>query len=340
MTPVILCGGEGTRLWPRSRKACPKPFLQLVGESSLFEQACKRCSDARQFDGLLVVTSNDHAELAAAKAPPGSIMIVEPSGKGTAPAIALAAHRLPGEAIMLVCPSDHHIADSAAFRAAALAAAKLAGEGNLVAFGIHPESPETGYGYIRRGEPIEGGYRIAQFVEKPDLERAQSFLAQGGYSWNGGLFAFRADRFLEELAAQRPAMAELVASAVEGGQEEGPRFHPDAASFAAIRGDSIDYAVMEGTTRAAMVPVDMGWSDIGNWQALRDVLPAGDADGNVVRGPAELHECRRVLVDSDGPRVSVLGLEDVIVVVDGDEVLVTSAAHAQAVGKLRGASGQ
>jgi mannose-1-phosphate guanylyltransferase/mannose-1-phosphate guanylyltransferase/mannose-6-phosphate isomerase len=341
--PVILCGGSGTRLWPVSRKACPKPFLPLVGEETLFEQALRRVAGDDRFGAPIVVAGADHAELITAQLgdAEGAMLVIEPAAKNTAPAIALAAALLPAEAVMLVCPSDHHIADTAAFRDAALAAAALAREDWLVSFGIAPTHPETGYGYLQRGEPLAGGYAIRRFVEKPDLARAQEYLASGEYSWNGGIFALRAGRYLEELAAHRPDMARLVAEAVVQGHHEGARFHPADAPFAAITGDSIDYAVMENTARAAMVPVDMGWSDIGNWAALADALAdAADDTGNVVRGTADLSGCRNVLAFSDGPRISAVGLENMCIVVAGGEVLVTTSEGAQAVGKLPGASSQ
>ena len=339
--PVVLCGGSGTRLWPRSRKQAPKPFLPLVAEDTLFEATLARCADAERFADPVVVTGvghRGHVEAQAAQHP-GTRVIVEPMARNTAQAIALAAHRLPADAIMLVCPSDHHIADVAAFREAAAAAARLAADDWLVAFGIEPTAPETGYGYIRRGAPLEEGFQVERFVEKPDLVTAERFLADCNYSWNGGIFVFKAGTFLDELARHRPAMAEAVRTAVERGREDGAAFHPDAGAFAAIEGESVDYAVMENTTRAAVVPVAMGWSDIGNWQALRDARP-GDVHGNRTRGNVELVDCRNVLAETDGPRISVIGLEDIAVVVDGDEVLVTTMAGAQKVGKLSGAVNQ
>ncbi|RXZ64211.1 mannose-1-phosphate guanylyltransferase [Pelagerythrobacter rhizovicinus] len=336
--PVILCGGSGTRLWPRSRADRPKPFLRLLGEQSLFEATLARCRDAARFAPPMVVTGARHVGLVEAQGHPGMRIVVEPDGRNTAPAIALAAALLPEDAVMLVCPSDHHIADVDAFRAAVDQAGALAGRGRLVAFGIAPDRAETGYGYIQRGAAIDGGYDVARFVEKPSEALARDFVASGEFSWNGGIFAFRAGTLLEELARHRPAMAQAVREAVAGGSDNGPRFHPSASFFAGIEGESIDYAVMENTDRAALVPVDMGWSDIGNWTALREARE-GDEGGNVVRGAAELVDCRNVMVDSDGPRVSCIGLEDVIVVVDGDEVLVMRAEDAQKVGKLGGASG-
>ena len=340
--PVILCGGSGTRLWPRSRAVLPKPFLPLIGEGTLFEQTVARCAPEAGFASPIVVTGSAHLahvehQLAGQV---DARIIVEPLARNTAAAIALAALRLPGDAVMLVCPSDHHIADSAAFQAAAGAAAELAGAGWLVAFGIEATGPETGYGYLQRGALIgSGGFKVARFVEKPDRARAQQFLAEGGFAWNGGIFAFRAGTFLDELAAHRPAIAAQVRMAVAAGHADGARFYPDAAAFAAIDSESVDYAVMESTAHAAMVPVQMGWSDIGSWDALH-IARGGDQQGNSVSGPAELVGCRNVLVDTDGPRVSVIGLEDVVVVVNGDEVLVTTRAGAQKVGKLGGAVNQ
>lgn len=339
--PVILCGGSGTRLWPRSRKAMPKPFLPLVGDRTLFQATLDRCADPAQFAPPTVVTGAAHLDhvLAQGSGSAGLQVIVEPMAQNTAAAIALAACRLPEDAVMLVCPSDHHIADAAAFCAAARAAGALAKEGWMVSFGITPTAPETGFGYIKRGADLPGGFRVDRFVEKPDLETAISFLADGGFSWNGGIFAFGAGAFMAELEKTCPDIAAAVREAVKKGHGEGAAFHPDPAAFGAFKGDSVDYAVMEKTDRAAMVPVSMGWSDIGNWQALRDALP-GDEAGNRVSGAVDLVGCREVLVQSDGPRVSVIGLEGVAVIVDKGEVLVTSMAGAQLVGKLPGAASQ
>jgi mannose-1-phosphate guanylyltransferase/mannose-1-phosphate guanylyltransferase/mannose-6-phosphate isomerase len=342
IVPVILCGGSGTRLWPRSRASKPKPFLPLVGSRTLFEETLARCPADSGFAPPVVVTGAAHLPHVEAQLGDGAgaAIIVEPAAKNTAAAIALAALRLDPGAVMLVCPSDHHIADAAAFADAARKAAALAQDGWLVSFGIEAKSPETGFGYLKQGEPIgEAGFRTAQFVEKPELVRAKAFLAEGGYTWNGGIFAFQAGDFLAELEAHRPAILSAVREAVRGGSEDGHRFYPQADAFGAVQSESVDYAVMENTARAAMVPVAMGWSDIGNWQALHAARQS-DGDGNCVTGPAELVDCRNVLVDSDGPRVSVIGLEGVIVIVDGDEIMITSADGVQKVGKLGGAASQ
>ncbi len=333
--PIILSGGSGTRLWPRSRPDRPKPFLPLIGDRTLFQQALDRVTNTAVFGPAVIVAGEGHVPHIVEQASGQPIeLLVEPCARNTAPAIALAAHRLAQDDVMLVCTSDHFIADTAAFVDAVRAATALARDGYLVSLGITPDHPETGYGYIQRGTPLNGGYRVDRFVEKPDSETAAFFVNEGNYSWNGGIFAFTAGTFLDELAKFRPELARLVASAVQAGSGSGNIFRPAAKPFAQIDGESIDYAVMENTQKAAIVPVSMGWSDIGNWNSLFD------AREGCSRGAHELIECARVAVDTDGPRVSVIGLEDVIVVVDGDEVLVTSSKSAQKVGQLSAARGK
>ncbi len=339
IVPVILCGGSGTRLWPRSRAVKPKPFLPLIGDSTIFEATVARCAS---FDAPVVVTGKAHLEHVEAQlgSADGAAIIVEPSARNTAAAIALAALRLPGDAIMLVCPSDHHIGNPQAFAQSAQAAADLATQGWMVSFGIDAKSPDTGYGYLKRGEAIgDTGFRTAKFIEKPDAETAAALLAEGGYDWNGGIFAFKVEDFLRELTAHKPGIVEAVRQAVSQGREDGHCFHPDAAAFAGAESISVDYAVMENTQRAALVPADMDWSDIGGWPALLDARQT-DEHGNSVIGTADLVQCRNVLVESDGPRVSAIGLENVIIVVDGGEIMVTTVDGAQLVGKLPGAANQ
>ena len=345
IVPVILCGGSGTRLWPRSRATKPKPFLPLVGDMTLFEATQSRCAGNDDFASPVVVTGTAHlTHVEEQLGDAASQVIVEPQARNTAAAIALAALRLPAETVMLVCPSDHHIGDCAAFTVAALGAAALARKGWLVAFGIQATAPETGFGYILQGEPLgDAGFKVSRFVEKPDLETAKGFLAEGGYHWNGGIFAFTAGAFLAELEQHRPQIASAARAAVELGLRDGRRFHPDPEAFAKIDSESVDYAVMENTTRAAMVHADMAWSDIGNWQALHAALAqddAGNAHANAHGGRVELVDCTNVMVTSDGPHVSVIGASDLIIVIDGDEVLVTTADGAQKVGKLYGAVNQ
>lgn len=340
IVPVILCGGSGTRLWPKSRPDRPKPFIPLVGGQSLFSQTLSRFPAEEGFAAPLVVTgAHLRAPVEEALAGRHAELIVEPAQRNTAPAIALAAHRLAKDAVMLVCPSDHYIGDCGAFHAAARAAARLAGQGCLVAIGISPTHADTGYGYIRRGEPLDGGFAVERFVEKPDLVTAEAYIAEGTYVWNAGIFAFRAGDFLEELAQHRPEMAAAIAEAVAKGGEADGAFMPDGENFARVPSESFDYAVMENTSRAAVVPTAMSWSDIGSWSAVQ-AARAGDEQGNCAIGEADFVDCRNVMVESDGPRVSVVGLENVIVVVDGGEVLVTSAAGAQKVGSLAGAKSE
>jgi len=342
IVPVILCGGSGTRLWPRSRASKPKPFLPLIGESTLFAATLARCPVSAGFAPPLIVTGKAHLahveeQLGEAE---GASIIVESSARNTAAAIALAALRLPDDAVMLVCPSDHHIGNSEAFAEAACAAVELAREGWLVSFGIEATAPETGFGYLKRGEAIGlKGFRTAQFVEKPDLARAKAFLADGVYAWNGGIFALRVGDFLKELETHRPAILAAVRQSVDAGTLDGRRFHPEPEAFATVESESVDYAVMENTSKAAMVPADMAWSDIGNWQALYAALEHDDA-GNATKGEVELVDCRNVLIDTDGPRVSVIGLESVYVVIDGNDIMITGAASVQKVGKLSGAVNQ
>ncbi|MDG6077959.1 mannose-1-phosphate guanylyltransferase [Erythrobacter litoralis] len=336
--PVILCGGSGTRLWPRSRPALPKPFLRLLGERTLFQMALDRVEDGVLFAEPLIVAGSGHADHISDQANTHDL-IVEPAAKNTAAAIALAAHRLPPEALMLVCPSDHHVGDVEAFRAVVRKGAALAEQGYLVSLGIAPTRPETGYGYIKQGERFGEGFLVEQFVEKPDAVRAKAFLDDGGYVWNAGIFIFRAGDLLEELERFRPSLASAVARSVRIGREDRHVFYPDADSFGKVEGESIDFAVMEHTERAAVVSAEMGWSDIGDWDALMAAREDWDrrdwynARGDVVEG-------RNVTIDSDGPRVSVVGLDDVIVVVDGDEILVMRRGAAQHVRNLPGANGQ
>ena len=335
IVPVVLCGGSGTRLWPRSRAAKPKPFIPLLGDKTLYQSTLERCSDRKLFARPVIVVGDKHLQFAqqqASEIAPDAKFIVEPVGRNTAPAIALAAHALDADDIMLVCPSDHHIVDARAFEAAALAAAGLAAEDWLVSFGIQATAPETGYGYIRRGEAVGDGFRVERFVEKPDLQTALQFIADGGYAWNGGIFAFRAGRFREELARHRPDMAARTKQAFDRGQHADTTIRPDDALFAAVEGESVDYAIMENTDRAAMVDVSMGWSDIGNWDALfqKRISPSQE---NVIAGPGEIIGARGSMIDSDGPHVTLVGADDIVVVVNGDDVLVAARSAVQRVGE-------
>jgi len=336
ITPLILCGGSGTRLWPRSRAARPKPFLPLLGDRSLFEEALGRCQ-GEHFDRPVVVTGAAHVELvelALFRTGRHAEIIVEPRPRGTAAAVALAAVRLPDSAILLVCPSDHHIGRPDVFTKASREAATLAEQGWLVCLGIDPAAAETRFGYIQRGEALDSaGFRVRQFVEKPDKETAAKYLSSGDFAWNAGIFCFRGGDYLAELEKYRPEMTAAVRAAAELGQTKDSCFHPGEAIYSAIRAESLDYALMENTDRAAMVMADMGWSDIGDWQTLKRMREQ-DANGNSVRGSGNVIDCRNVFIETDGPRVHAIGLDDVIIVVDGDDVLISSAAGSTRIGEL------
>ena len=330
--PVILCGGSGARLWPLSRPDRPKPFIRLLGERTLFQQAIDRVSDREMFAEPIVVTGLDHVSYVRDQAE-ACRMIVEPCGRNTAPAIALAAALLDPDTIMLVCPSDHFIADEARFREATRKTVTLAADGWMTAVGIAPDRPETGYGYIEQGAALGEGNRVARFVEKPDLKNARKFLASGNFVWNAGIFALRAGAFLDELKRHRPAMADQIRQAVSAGHEEADAFFPEPRAFSAVDAESVDYAVMEETDRAAVVAADIGWSDIGNWDALaiaREGAGSKRASGQKHR----MLDCKGVAIESEALRVSAVGLDDVIIVADGEDILVVSRSHVQQVGEL------
>ncbi|MBX7496401.1 NTP transferase domain-containing protein [Qipengyuania sp. 6B39] len=337
IVPVVLCGGSGTRLWPRSRAERPKPFIPLLGERTLYQATLDRCANRTVFSAPIVVVGKKHLQFAKPQAhdiAADAQFIVEPIGRNTAPAIALAALAMDPQDVMLVCPSDHHIIDKAAFVDAAKLAAALASDDWLVSFGIEATAPETGYGYIRRGEALGSGFRVHSFVEKPNLETALTFLEDGNYAWNGGIFAFRAGHFIDELATYRPQLLAQTVKSFDAGIRKDTSFEPDESLFADVPGESVDYAVMENTDRAAMVDAQIGWSDIGNWDALYQKRKA-DTEGNVIVGGGEIIDASGTMIDTDGPHVTVIGVEDVIVIIDGDDVLVTARSAVQSVGQAR-----
>jgi mannose-1-phosphate guanylyltransferase/mannose-1-phosphate guanylyltransferase/mannose-6-phosphate isomerase len=333
--PVILSGGAGTRLWPLSSAAKPKQFLALAGERTMLQETALRAGDATLFEAPLVVGSAEHAPLLQAQlAEIGAsplALILEPSARNTAAAIALAAFAVDPGRLLLVMPSDHVVRDQSAFRTAVAAAAPLARQDWLVTFGIRATRAETGFGYIRRGEAIAAGaYRVDRFIEKPDAATAQRYFDEGCYDWNGGIFMFRAGRYLEALRRLAPAIFDAVSSAMDQARRAGADIRPDPDSFACSPSVSIDYAVMEKDDRVAVVPVEMGWSDIGSWDALHALLEH-DSHGNVASGPATLIDSENCLVHSAGKRVVTLGVSNLIVVVGDDAVLVLPLGQSQRV---------
>lgn len=329
--PVVLCGGSGTRLWPLSRADRPKPFLPLLGERTLFQQTLDRLNEGGLFAEPLIVAGEKHVPLVEQQAGDYSL-IVEPAARNTAPAIALAAARVEPDTILLVCPSDHHIADRQAFLEAVAKAQGLARDGKLVCFGIEPDRPETGYGYIEKGESLGEGHKVARFVEKPDEATAQAYLESGRFAWNSGMFVFRAGTFMDELARHRPEMAKAARQAVENGSEDGAQFYPESSAFTRIKGESVDYALMENTAHAAVVSADIGWSDIGDWNSLMNAREAAGLD--LLADGTRTIDADGVMTVGMDRRISVVGLDNVIVVVDGEDVLVLSRDAAQAVKNL------
>lgn len=336
IVPVILCGGTGSRLWPMSRRLLPKQFLPLAGERTLFQDTVLRTHGIDGCDAPIVVTNGEQRFLAADQlAEIGVVsraLLLEPAGRNTAPAVAAAALLLEREApgaILLVQPSDHVIGEDGVFRAAVAEAAAAAREGHLVTFGIPPSAPSTGYGYIEAGEPLRGRVlRVRRFVEKPTLEKARSFLAQGGFYWNSGMFVFQARRYLEELGRFRPEIVSAVRTALEKATPDLAFLRLDTAAFCASPADSVDYAVMERTEAGAMLPAAMRWSDVGSWSALWEV-GGKDSAGNVVRGDVELRDAAGCYVHADGRHVQVLGARDLVVVETDDAILVAARDRAQ-----------
>lgn len=340
IVPVIMAGGAGTRLWPLSRPDRPKQFLTLFDDRSLFQNTALRLAGRPEFAPPLVVCNAEHRFIAAEQlravgiAPRG--FIVEPDGRNTAPAAALAALVLAGsdEGTMLLLPADHVIGAAEAFRDAierGLGAARL---GNLVAFGILPDRPETGYGYVRGGAELDGlagCFAVERFVEKPDRATAKGYLADGRYYWNSGIFLAGVRPFLDELARHRPDIAEGCAASLKQARTDGQFLWPAQEPFCAIAGESIDYAVMERTRRAVVVPVDMGWNDVGSWPALAAAL--GGA-GNATAGDVRALDVRNSYLRSESRLVAAVGVENVVVVETADAVLVASKDRVEDVKQL------
>jgi mannose-1-phosphate guanylyltransferase/mannose-6-phosphate isomerase len=337
LTPVVLSGGSGTRLWPLSRELYPKQLLPLVGEHTMLQETVLRLGGLDAAPAI-VVCNDAHRFLVAEQLrqlqmQPQAI-ILESVGRNTAPAIALAALRAKPDALLLVLPADHVIRDVPAFQAAVRTALPAAQAGKLVTFGIVPTAPETGYGYIKQAAAAgNGAFAIERFIEKPDAARAAAFLKEGGYYWNSGMFLFRADRYLEELARHAPDIAQVAQAALAAATPDLDFVRVDKTVFETCRADSIDYAVMEKTRDAVVVPLAAGWSDVGSWSALHAALPA-DAQGNVARGDVIAEDSSGCYFYAESRLVAAVGLQDHVIVETKDAVLVAPKERVQDVKKL------
>ncbi|SFT81776.1 mannose-1-phosphate guanylyltransferase/mannose-6-phosphate isomerase [Halomonas saccharevitans] len=340
ITPVIMAGGSGSRLWPLSRQLRPKQFLPLTGEGSMLQETLKRLAPLEHRSTLLIC-NEEHRFLVAEQVRQQGIndarILLEPEGRNTAPAIALAALQAAEEdpeALLLVLAADHLIRDVAQFHESVIHARRLAEQGQLVTFGVVPTHAETGYGYIQRGEEQgDVGFRVKRFVEKPDRVTAQDYLVTGDYYWNSGMFLFSAKRYLEELERFQPAMVKACRAALAGASEDLDFSRLDAEAFKACPAESVDYAVMERTEYASVVPLDAGWSDIGSWSALWEVS-ARDSEGNACHGDVMLHDSHNLLVHADHRLVATVGVEDLVVVETKDAVLVACKDRVQEVKQI------
>lgn len=342
LIPLILSGGSGTRLWPVSRKNLPKQFLSLTGQGTLFQQTLARTRLLPDVGAPIVVASEDHRFLAAEQLLESGIqnakIVLEPVARNTAPAIALGALQAieqDPDAILLVLPADHLIGDESSFTEGVRLALPAARAGWLVTFGIRPDRPETGFGYIRRSESIgEGAYQVAKFVEKPELATAEAYLADGSYDWNSGMFLFKASRYIEELGQHVPEMLQAVQAAHASAQVDLDFVRIDAEAFAKVPDNSIDYAVMEKTQRAAVIPVTCDWSDIGSWSALW-MAGLRDEQGNLREGDTiAVSTSNSLLRSHDRHLLATVGVDDLIVVTTPDATLVAHRDSAQDVKRV------
>ena len=342
IVPVLMAGGSGTRLWPLSRESYPKQFLRLLGDKSLLQDTALRAARIAGATAPLVIGGDTHRFIIGEQMRQVGIedatVLIEPEGRNTGPAAAVAAHFVAEkhgpDAIVFLMAADQAIADVDAFVAAALAARDAAADGKIVTFGITPTRPETGFGYVKVGKKAGGSrYDVAGFVEKPPLERAEQYLKDGGYYWNGGMFMFRAGVFLAELTALEPDMSHAARRSLEKAKRDIDFVRLDPAEFKGCRSDSIDYAVMEKTKNIALVPLDAGWDDVGSWSFL-ERQPPSDAHGNRVHGDVLLEDANDNLVHATSRLVTMVGVTNHVVVETSDSVLVTTRDRVQDVKKI------
>ncbi len=332
---MILCGGSGVRLWPLSRAAHPKQMLELVGNETMLQKTLARVADERVFGPPIIVTGEKHADQIAALLSSTQTrlqqLIVEPAGRNTAPAIALAALAVAEDALLLVIPSDHLLEDPLLFTETVDRAAGLASENMLVTFGVRPTRAETGYGYIRRGAQLAGdAFRVDRFVEKPDAATAASFCAAGDYEWNAGIFLFTAGTYLRALSEYADDISTSVRAAFSGARQEGLRLDPGAEAFCSARAESVDRAVLEHAPNIAVVPLHCPWSDVGSWQAVYEALEK-DAGGNAMAGDVLAVDAAGCLIRSSGPLVVAVGVQDLAIIATDDAILIVPRDKSQSV---------
>jgi mannose-1-phosphate guanylyltransferase / mannose-6-phosphate isomerase len=339
MTPVILSGGSGSRLWPLSRGQYPKQFLPLVSEHTMVQETMLRLSGLSGIKKPIAVCNQDHRfmmaeQLSEIGVKPAAI-ILEPVGKNTAPAVAMAALAAESEdEVLLVLPADHVIANVQSFHAAITGAEILAKQGNLVTFGIVPTHPETGYGYIMRDSVQQNSaFKVAAFVEKPDLATAKNYLKSGDYLWNSGIFAFTAGNFLKELEKLNPKMLSICKQALSAAKKDLDFTRIDEAVFSTCPSDSIDYAIMEKTDKAVVIPLDAGWNDVGSWSALWDVTEKDDY-GNAISGDVLTVDTRNSYIFSENKLVTVIGVDNLVVVETKDAVMISPKSRVQEVKQI------
>ena len=349
--PVILAGGSGSRLWPLSRELYPKQFLNIAGEQSMLQQTLQRLQGLDEHltdsncDAPLIICNEEHRFIAAEQARASNIqhsgILLEPVGRNTAPAIALAAlqalsysnsnQQIESDPILLVLAADHHIAKATEFQQTVARGVEYARQGKLVTFGITPNAPETGYGYIKQGEPLSRNvYAIECFVEKPDLTTAEQYINSGQYLWNSGMFMFRASRYLEELAEHSPEILAACKLALATQNTDLDFIRIDAEAFKSSPSDSIDYAVMEKTSHAAVIPMDVGWNDIGSWSAIWDVSEK-DEHNNVIEGDVLTVDSQHNYIHAENKLVATVGVDNLIIVETKDAILVAKKDKVQGV---------
>jgi len=342
IVPVILSGGSGSRLWPLSRKAMPKQLLALVGDNTMIQETVAR-TRGKDFTAPIVIAGQEHRFMIAEQLRAAGIadarIILEPAGRNTAPAAAVAALKVledDPDGLILLMPSDHVVGNVKAFHAAVQVAAAAARTGALVTFGIKPATPETGYGYIKGAAPLDGvpgAFTVERFVEKPDRPAAQTYLESGGYYWNGGMFLFSAKTFIKDMEWLEPAMLGFCRDAITHAHRDMDFIRLGEVAFLACPSQSIDYAIMEHVPHAAVVPVEMGWSDVGSWQSLWDISQR-DANGNTILGDVVTEGASNSYIRSEGPLVAAVGVENLVIVATKDAVLVSHRDATQDVKKI------